>query len=154
MNNYIVIHCEAQKLRNGNRNPKNYPWWNELLNELKEFNFIQIGVTGDQQYTEDFRQNLSFQELKELTKNCKSWIGVDSFYQHLAWELNKPGICIFGYGDPNIFGHNENLNIVNRNNLRQYQFQTWEEVEYNENIFEKPEIIAQKFREFISKATD
>ena len=37
----IIIHCEAQKLRNGNRNPKNYPWWPELLSELKDFNFIR-----------------------------------------------------------------------------------------------------------------
>ena len=145
----IIIHCEAQKLRNGNRNPKNYPWWPELLEELKEYEFIQIGVEGDTQYTLNFKKNLSFNEIKQLTKECQTWIAIDSFYQHLAWELNKPGICIFGYGDPNIFGHNENLNIVDRNNLRQYQFQTWEEINYNENIFESPINLANKIRNFI-----
>ena len=144
----IIIHCEAQKLRNGNRNPKNYPWWPELLNELKDFNFIQIGVEGDQQYTDDFRKGLPFNELKKLTLECDSWISVDSFFQHLAWELNKPGVCIFGYGDPNIFGHIENLNIVNRSKLRPYQFQTWEEIEYNVDVFARPEVIAEKFQEF------
>ena len=145
----IIIHCEAQKLRNGNRNPKNYPWWPELLEELKEYEFIQIGVEGDTQYTLNFKKNLSFNEIKQLTKECQTWIAIDSFYQHLAWELNKPGICIFGYSDPNIFGHSENLNIVDRNNLRQYQFQTWEEINYNENIFESPINLANKIRNFI-----
>ncbi len=30
----IVIFCEAQKLRNGKENPKNYPWWVELISLL------------------------------------------------------------------------------------------------------------------------
>ena len=85
----IIIHCEAQKLRNGNRNPKNYPWWPELLKELKEYEFIQIGVEGDNQYTSNFKKNLSFNEIKQLTKECQTWIAIDSFYQHLAWELNN-----------------------------------------------------------------
>lgn len=145
----IIIHCEAQKLRNGKRNPKNYPWWPQLLKELENFNFIQIGVEGDTQYTDDFRKNLSFQELKQLTLNCQSWISIDSFFQHLAWDLKKPGVCIFGYSDPKIFGHNENLNIVNYSNLRSNQFQTWEEVEYNKNVFKSPKVIAEEFQKFI-----
>jgi ADP-heptose:LPS heptosyltransferase len=145
----IILHCEAQRLNSGKINPKNYPWFKELINELKEFNFIQIGVDGDTQYTEDFRKGLSFKEIKELTKQCKSWIAVDSFYQHLAWELKRPGMCIFGYSDPEIFGHTENLNIVKKNYLRKEQFLTWEETNYNEKVFQDPLILVNKFRTFM-----
>lgn len=146
----IIIHCEARKLRNGNRNPKNYPWWPELLNELKDYNFIQIGIEGDTQYTDDFRKNLSFKELKKLTLECDSWISIDSFFQHFAWDLKKPGVCIIGYSDPNIFGHPENLNIVDRSKLRPHQFQTWEEVDYNEEVYENAKDLAEKIKNFIN----
>ncbi len=147
----IILHCEAQKLRNGKLNPKNYPYWKDLIENLKEFNFIQIGVESDTQYVDDFRKNLEFNEIKKLLIDCKSWIAVDSFFQHLAWEMKKPGICIFGLSDPLIFGHKENINIVDRSKLRKNQFSTWEEIEYDETAFEKPFIIADEFRSLINR---
>ena len=137
----IIISTYSQKLRNGKINPKNYPYWKELISLIDE-QIIQVGVTGEEQLVPDFRQNLSMEELKELVLECRTWISVDSFFQHFCWDLNKPGIVLFGQSDPNIFGHPENTNLlVDRKYLREKQFWLWEQADYNEECFVKPEIV-------------
>lgn len=137
----IIISPYSQKLRNGKINPKNYPYWKELISLIDE-QIIQVGVTGEEQLVPDFRLNLSMNELKELVLECRTWISVDSFFQHFCWDLNKPGIVLFGQSDPNIFGHSENTNLlVDRKYLREKQFWLWEQADYNEECFVKPEIV-------------
>lgn len=122
-------------------NPKNYPYWKELIELIKE-PIIQIGVEGEKQLVPDFRKNLSFTELGDLVKQCRTWISVDSFFQHFCWDLNKPGIVIFSQSDPNIFGHTENINILkDRKYLRDKQFWLWTQCEYNIDAYVKPEEI-------------
>jgi ADP-heptose:LPS heptosyltransferase len=141
----IVIQCEAKKLRNGKENAKNYPskYWKQLISMFPvEWNIVQIGLEGDTQYTPDFRKGLSMKELSALVKECEFWISIDSFLQHLAWTLEKPGIVLFGISDPNIFGHKENINLLkDRKNLRRLQFDIWENEKYNPNVFVKPDIV-------------
>lgn len=137
----IIISPYAKKLRNGKTNPKNYPYWKELISMIDE-PIIQIGIDGEEQLTEDFRKNLSLPELKQLVLDCRTWISVDSFFQHFCWDLKKYGIVIFGQSDPIIFGHSENTNVLkDRKYLREQQFWLWEQCEYNINAFVKPEEI-------------
>ena len=133
----IVIHPWSRKLRNGNENPKNYPYWKELIRELvKEHELIQIGELGEERLVDNFRTNLSFDDLKELLYECDIWISIDSFLQHLAWRIGKKGIVLFGQSDPIIFGHKENINLfVDKKFFRPWQFQTWEEIDYNKDAF-------------------
>ena len=139
----ILISPWAQKLRNGQNNPKNYPWWKELVSLIDE-PIIQIGVHGEQQLVDDFRTNLSLQELKTLVFDCRTWISVDSFFQHFAWDLGKQGIVLWGQSDPNIFGHSENINLLkDRSYLREKQFWWWEQCEYNSDAFVLPEEVAK-----------
>jgi hypothetical protein len=42
----ILISPYAQKLRNGNQNPKNYPWWPELISKIDE-EIVQVGIKGE-----------------------------------------------------------------------------------------------------------
>jgi hypothetical protein len=136
----IIIAPYAQKLRNGKNNPKNYPWWPELITSIKYDTIVQIGVEGEIQLVEDFRKNLSLGELKELVLECRTWISVDSFFQHFAWDLRKPGIVLWGQSDPLIFGHPENTNLLkDRKYLREKQFWLWEQCEYNAEAFVRPE---------------
>ena len=131
----ILIHPFAKKLTNGKQNPKNYPYWKELLEYIDE-EIIQIGVEGEIQLVSDFRKNLALYELAALTTQCKTWISVDSFFQHFCWDLNKPGIVIFGQSDPNIFGHPENVNLLkDRKYLREKQFWLWEQCDYNADAY-------------------
>jgi hypothetical protein len=138
----IIISPYSKKLRNDQNNPKNYPWWPELISLLKHDTIVQIGVEGETQLVEEFHKNLSLKQLKELILECRTWISVDSFFQHFAWDVGKYGIVLWGQSDPNIFGHPENINLLkDRKYLREKQFWWWEQCEYNEDAFVKPEEI-------------
>lgn len=39
----ILLHAFAQKLRNGAENPKNYPYWKELISMIDE-PIVQVGI--------------------------------------------------------------------------------------------------------------
>ena len=135
----IIIHPFAKTLQNGKRNPKNYPYWNELLSEIKE-PVIQIGIEGEKQLTNDFRKGLSIIELRQLIKECRTWISVDSFFQHLAWSESKQGIVLWSVSDPKIFGHKANINLLkDRVYLSEKQFLWWDFTEHNDDAFVKPE---------------
>jgi ADP-heptose:LPS heptosyltransferase len=135
----IIISPYSKPLRNGLENPKNYPYWEELITQIKE-PIVQVGVDEEKQLVEDFRKNLTIPELRTLIGECRTWISVDSFFQHLAWDCGKPGIVIFGQSDPQIFGHPENINILkHRFYLREQQFWWWEQCEYRKDAFVKPE---------------
>ena len=137
----ILIHPFAKPLRNGKENPKNYPYWEELIQIIpKSIHIIQIGVEGEKQLVPDFRKNLSILELRHLLDECKTWIGIDSFFQHLAWDCQKPGIVLWSVSDPLIFGHKENTNLLkDRVYLTKNQFLWWDFTERNPDAFVKPE---------------
>jgi ADP-heptose:LPS heptosyltransferase len=146
----IVLFPWAKKLRNGSNNPKNYPWWPELVLKLQALghDLIQVGVEGEEQLVDNFRKNLSVSELTDLMKSSDTWICVDSFGQHLGWDLGIRGMAIFGQSDPLIFGHKENVNVLkSRDYLRDQQFWWWEQCEYNADAFVKPDEIIKIFQE-------
>ena len=141
----IIIAPYAQKLRTGKENPKNYPYWEQLVYELeKSMHVVQVGVEGEKQLVPDFRTNLPIAALRELLWQCKTWIGVDSFFQHLAWDEGISGIVLWGPSDPLIFGHPENINLLkDRSYLTENQFLWWESTEHKNDRFVKPiEVLA------------
>lgn len=134
----IIIAPYAQKLRTGKQNPKNYPYWEELIKLIDE-PIVQVGVRGEKQLVDDFRMNLPISELRKLIQECRTWIGVDSFFQHLAWDEGKKGIVLWGVSDPLIFGHPENINLLkDRSYLATNQFLWWELTEHKDERFVKP----------------
>ena len=137
----IIISPFAKPLRNNKENPKNYPYWEELIQKIpKSIHIIQVGVDGEKQLVEDFRKSLSILELRHLLDECKTWIGVDSFFQHLAWSESKPGIVLWSVSDPLIYGHPENWNLLkSRDYLAPNQFLWWDFTAFDENSFVKPE---------------
>lgn len=147
----ILISPYAQKLTNGERNPKNYPYWAELIESIPKIeHIVQIGVEGEEQLVPDFRKNLSIYELKEHLRECKTWIGCDSFFQHLAWDYGKRGITLWSVSDPLIFGHPENINLLkSRDFLAPNQFLWWESVAYDATKFVEPEVVLKHLTEFL-----
>jgi hypothetical protein len=144
----IIIAPWSRALRNGGKNPKNYPWWPQLMNMISE-PIIQVGAQDEQQLVNDFRTGLSIDDLKQLLKECKTWISVDTFFQHLAWQEQKPGIVLWGPSDPLIFGHPENVNLLaGREYLVKNQFLMWEQQEYLEDRFVKPNIVIEYLNKF------
>ena len=143
----IIIAPYAQKLRTGKLNPKNYPYWEELIGNINE-PIIQVGIDGEKQLVPDFRKNSPIIELRKLIQECRIWIGVDSFFQHLAWDEGKKGIVLWGPSDPLIFGHPENINLLkDRSHLVANQFIWWEATEHRNDRFVKPKEILEHLKE-------
>lgn len=144
----ILIFPFAKQMRNNKPHPKNYPWWPELIQLFINdgHTVIQVGIDGEEQLVPDFRKNLKLSELSDLINSCDTWLSVDTFGQHIAWDLGKKGIAIFGQSDPNIFGHKENINVLkSRKFLRKQQFWLWEQAEFIEESFAKPNEIFEIF---------
>ena len=139
----IIISPYTKQLRSGKQNPKNYPYWEELISQIKE-PIVQVGIEGEKQLVGDFRTNLRISELRELIKECRIWISCDSFFQHLAWDEGKPGIVLWSVSDPLIYGHPENINILkDRSHLAKNQFLWWEFTEHKNERFVKPKDVLQ-----------
>lgn len=146
----IIISPYAKKLRNGKNNPKNYPYWKELIGMIEE-PIVQVGVDGEEQLVEDFRKNLTISELRKLLGQCRTWVGCDSFFQHLAWDEGKPGIVLWSVSDPLIFGHPENVNLLkDRSYLAPNQFVWWEFIEHRNESFVEPETVLEHLKQVIT----
>ena len=137
----IIISPYAKQLKNGKNNPKNYPYWKELIKLIDE-PIIQVGIEGEEQLVPDFRKNLSIPELRKLIQECDTWISCDSMFQHLAWDEKKSGIVLWSVSDPLIFGHPENVNLLkSRDSLAPNQFLWWEYLDHKSENFVEPEIV-------------
>lgn len=144
----ILISPYSKKLSNGKTNPKNYPFWKEVIEGINE-PVIQIGIEGEEQLTADFRKNLSIPEIKQLIKDCRVWISCDSFIQHLASLSRKRGIVLWSVSDPNIYGYPENVNLLkSRDCLSKNQFLWWESVEFDASKFVPPKEVLYNLSNF------
>jgi ADP-heptose:LPS heptosyltransferase len=131
----------------GKPNPKNYPFWPELITLIDE-PIIQVGIDGETQLVPDFKKNLSISELKQLLAQCRTWIACDSFFQHLAWVEKKRGIVIWSITDPLIFGHPENINLLkDRAYLSPKQFLWMNAQAFNPDAFVSPEEVLSNLQE-------
>jgi len=143
----IIISPWSRKLRNGQENPKNYPFWNEVIKEIKDKVYIiQIGVEGEKELEgiDSKLFNLSLEDLKTLTKAKGIWISVDNFFPHFANTFGSYGIVIFSLSDPFIFGYKENVNLLkDRKYLREKQFDIWEAEKYNIEAYVDPKIVIE-----------
>ena len=143
----VIISPYSRPLRNGKKNPKNYPCWQEVVAGLqaKKIHVIQIGVGGEEKLKcNEHSFDNTLQDLSTMVKYCNTWASVDNFFQHFCYLLEKPGVAIFGRSDPNIFGHITNDNLLKgRNYLREKQFNFWEEVEYSEECFVEPQEVVE-----------
>jgi len=144
----IIISPYSKKLMNGRENPKNYPYWKEVIDQINE-PIIQVGVDGETQLVDDFRKNLPLSELKQLLQQCRTWISCDSFFQHLGYIEKKPGIVLWSVSDPLIFGHPENVNLIkSRDYLAKDQFLWWEDQEYKHDAFVDPDEVVKALELF------
>jgi ADP-heptose:LPS heptosyltransferase len=139
----IIISPYSKALLSGKQNPKNYPYWEELIAQIDE-PIVQVGIVGEKQLVKDFRQNLPISDLRKLIQECRTWISCDSFFQHLGWDEGKQGIVLWGVSDPLIYGHPENINLLkDRSHLAPNQFLWWESTEHKNERFVKPKEVLQ-----------
>jgi len=135
----IIISPYSRAMRNGKKNPKNYPHWDEVVTRLKDnFKVIQIGSKDEHKISsaDDHYFNLHMSQLRDLLYDSVTWISGDNFFPHFANYYKKPGVAIFGRSDPLIFGYKSNINLLlSRDNLRPDQFGMWESIEFDPSVF-------------------
>ena len=136
----ILIAPYSTKLPNGKTNPKNYPYWQQLVDLLRSdgHEIHQIGRKDEKiLWGVNFHPDKSFSELRKLLLECDTFISVDSFFPHFAHVHNCHGFVLFGPSDPNIFGYEENVNIYKHTRyFRPDQFGLWTECEFDEDAWE------------------
>jgi hypothetical protein len=146
----IIIAPYAKALMSGKTNPKNYPFWKELVAMIDD-PIIQVGVAGEEPLVEDCRFDLPIAEVRKLVRQCDTWISCDSFLQHLGWDEGKRGLVLWSVSDPLIYGHPENVNLLkDRSSLAENQFLWWEAVEHNPDHFVSPETVLAALKEVLT----
>jgi hypothetical protein len=159
MNNIVLFSPFSQKLRNGNQNPKNFPYWQELITEMKRSGKVdeiwQIGVGNEYRFegvTQRFFDK-PIKELVELANKASVWLSVENFFPHMcnAFSVTTKGIVIFSKSDPIHYGYPQNINLLkDRKYLRPDQFHIWEQCDYQEEAF----VSAQKVLQEVLKILD
>lgn len=146
----IIISPYAKRLLSGKQNPKNYPFWKELIAMIDQ-PIVQVGIEGEEQLVEDFRVGLPIVELRGLIQQCDTWISCDSFFQHLGWDEGKKGIVLWSVSDPEIFGHPENINLLkDRSCLASNQFLWWDSVDHDPAKFVGPKMVFNVLKQMLS----
>lgn len=144
----IIISPYSQNLRNGKRNPKNYPYWKELIEKLQgnDIEIIQIGRSEEERIegTTSFLTDLSMAELKELIEQSELFFSVDNFFPHMAHLYGLRGVVLWSRSDPRIYGYPENVNLYKSEKyFREDQFGLWESCDYIEEAFVSPGTVMQ-----------
>lgn len=145
----ILLQLVARKLRNGQTNPKNYPWASQLVHllEAEGHKVIQVGGNEDDQICDDFRHGLSYKQVLTLIRDSDTFISVDTFLQHAGWSVGKKGIVLWAQSDPEIFGHDCHVNLLrDRGTLRPNQFDTYEGYPCNNSAFHTPEEVMEALK--------
>jgi ADP-heptose:LPS heptosyltransferase len=150
----VLLSPYSRKLRSGARNPKDYPYADELVGLMtaKGVNVVQVGGSGEEPVkgVSAILTNLSLERLEEELFRCDTWVSADTFLQHFAWYHGKKGVAIFGQSDPIIFGHNTNVNILkSRSYLRPFQFDMWENCLFNADAFVKADVVMESVKSLI-----
>lgn len=149
----ILISPYSQKLPVDKPNPKNYPYWEEVVSLIKQkipsIEVVQVGVKSEPviKGITNVQHDLTQKELLELAKTCNAWISVDNFFQHFCTYYKIPnGIVLFGQSDPAHFGYSTNINLLkDKKYLRKEQFLFWwdDSVSYKAEAFVGPEVVVK-----------
>jgi len=134
-----IARCHRD-LRNGSPNPREYPYWDELIKLMQEDNHIvyEQGIA------------INHDVLLDDLKDKDLIITIDSFIQHFCWYHGLKAIVLWGPSDPLIFGHKENVNIIkSRSYLRARQFDVWEGEPCNKDAFYTAEELYNNMKENI-----
>lgn len=153
----VLISAFSRKLKHGRENPKNYPYFNEVIEGIKniypEAKFYQVKLSEEPKLekVDEVLNDLTIPELKIILDKCETWLSIDNFFHHFAAYYGKMGIVIFTVSDPALFGHYINFNIYkDKKYFRENQFGLWEECPVIENPYIEPQKVVDVFVELIN----
>jgi hypothetical protein len=132
----IVIQPYAATLEGKvGKNPKDWPYFNDLIAALPQHEFYQIG-SEELPLKGAKLMSLDRKGVIKLINECDTWISVDTWLQHVATlTCKKKGMVIFTRSDPKLFGHKENLNIYKSKMYFKDPYSTWELSQRTEAAF-------------------
>jgi len=96
-------------------NPKNWPFWGELVSVLKKqgHKITQFAVAGEPSFgCHEFCVNAKMDKVKEILSKMDFCICVDTWLQHACNTLGIPCIVIWSVTDPEIFGYPHHVNLI------------------------------------------
>lgn len=136
----LVLSPYSRKMMNGKPNPKNYPYFKDVVEQLKEkgWYIIQIGRKDEEEIpgVSEVKLDMRLSELLSLVKDCDTFLSVDNFFPHLCYFTDKRGVVIYSRSDPKLFGYDSNINLLkDRKYLSESPWDIWENCEYDENAF-------------------
>ena len=118
------------------------------------YTVVQIGRKGEDQLqgVDDYWWSLSLKELQKRISDCRCWISVDNFLQHMCNSMDTivPGVVIWAESDPTLFGYSYNRNVLKSQKfLRPNQFDVWHGVKQKEFMFEKADKVFEHITKFL-----
>lgn len=138
------------------RHAKSYPFWRELVPMIKKLGFkvVQIGKKDEDQIPvmDDYWFGLSLAELQKRISECRCWVSVDNFLQHMVNSMPTivPGVVIYGISNPKLFGYAYNKNVLkDEKYLRPDPYGEWKGIVQNPEAFETPEKVIEQIKEVI-----
>lgn len=140
----VCIAPYAARMPNDLPNPKNPPWWAELVAMLNAegHEVIQLGVKGEPRIdgVGQCIQNFPLDKLINVIRDCDMWISVDSWLPHFCATMRlQSGIVIWAQSNPKIWGYKHNVNLLrDKAYLREYQYAHWWDCPYNADAFVTP----------------
>lgn len=144
----ILISPYSKTMRNGKQNPKNYPYWEEVVRLLQErgHEVTQLKYSDEPEVPKCAFVAIytSLKVVEMIVDAHDTFIAIDNFLPHLAHYRKKYGIVLWGKSDPALFGYPENINLLKDPKfLRNHQFETWEAEVFDPNVFVDPQIVVE-----------
>lgn len=116
-NEFVAQYKNPIGINPTSRTTKNQEWlidrWEKIVEELPDYTFLQLGLMDEEPIKGaiDLRGKLTVREVMAVFKYLKGYVGVESFFGHLASAADIPAVILFGPSNPVIWGHKSNRNI-------------------------------------------
>jgi GT2 family glycosyltransferase len=138
------------------KHAKSYPYWTDLVPKIKSLGYtvVQVGRQGEEplQGLDDYWWGLPLKELQKRVTDCRCWISVDNFLQHMCNSMDTivPGVVIWGESNPSLFGYSYNRNVLKSQKfLRPNQFDIWHGVKQKEYMFDSADKVFENITKFL-----
>lgn len=150
----ILISPYSRVLRNAALNPKNYPYWDDVIRGIQSSYDVRQLAYGMEVTLSTLSYTIRYETIKEAERaiqKCDYFLSVDNWVHHYAHLIDKQGIVIWTRSDPNLFGYTEQINLLkDRKYLRTKQFEWWENDTYEKDAFIDPNVVISAINTYFS----
>ena len=135
------------------QNAKNYPYWQEVVDGLKELGHEvhQCGVNREGRVDcDNYLWDYPLPEIAKVINDYDLVVSIDNFMPHfcnLYRDKSKPTVVIYSRSSPDIFGYKDYINVFkDRKYFREDQYGVWEHCQYQTGAFVKPQVVLETIK--------